>query len=215
MRVNRPPGPPLAISIIVLVAGFITAVTGGIGAAVSVVHDLGTVYKLPAYVSRHLQPGAYDVYQSRPATMTPVDVTVRAPDGNDIPTRPADRTTIDFGDTYEAVVEFTVESPGDYFLIIAGPGVGGDSIIIGRAHGGLLHTPAAWLITLGAGGLGAVIGLVLLIVGISRRDRVERQLRLAAVPSGPILVPPGWYPDPGGTARYRWWDGARWTNHTG
>lgn len=215
MRVNRPPGPPLVISIVVLVAGFMTAVAGGIGAAVSVVRDLGTINQLPAAVSRHLGPGQYDVYQSRPATLTPVDVTVRGPDGTDIPTRPADGTTIDFGDTYVAVVEFAVSSPGDYFLVIDGPGVGGDSVIVGRAHGGLVHAPAAWLIVLGAGALGAVIGLVLLIVGINRRARVARQQQLAATPTGPILIPAGWYPDPGGTARYRWWDGAKWTNHTG
>lgn len=31
-------------------------------------------------------------------------------------------------------------------------------------------------------------------------------------PSGP---PPGWYRDPQGQAAHRWWDGARWTQHTG
>ena len=26
-------------------------------------------------------------------------------------------------------------------------------------------------------------------------------------------VAPGWYPDPAGTPRTRWWDGAQWTEH--
>jgi Protein of unknown function (DUF2510) len=26
-------------------------------------------------------------------------------------------------------------------------------------------------------------------------------------------TPPGWYPDPGGPAQLRWWDGNRWTEH--
>jgi hypothetical protein len=26
-----------------------------------------------------------------------------------------------------------------------------------------------------------------------------------------FLVPPGFYPDPDGGARRRWWDGAKWT----
>lgn len=30
----------------------------------------------------------------------------------------------------------------------------------------------------------------------------------------PATAPAGWYPDAAGQARLRWWDGARWTNHT-
>jgi hypothetical protein len=30
----------------------------------------------------------------------------------------------------------------------------------------------------------------------------------------PTVAPPGWYPDPSGQAHLRWWDSARWTEHT-
>jgi len=39
---------------------------------------------------------------------------------------------------------------------------------------------------------------------------------VAAVPTGPPRPPaeaPGWYPDPWGQARIRWWDGQAWTSH--
>lgn len=35
----------------------------------------------------------------------------------------------------------------------------------------------------------------------------------AATPSPPD-IPAGWHPDPGGQRLLRWWDGARWTEHT-
>jgi len=35
-----------------------------------------------------------------------------------------------------------------------------------------------------------------------------------APPASPPMPPANWYPDPSGNARLRYWDGARWTNHT-
>jgi hypothetical protein len=37
----------------------------------------------------------------------------------------------------------------------------------------------------------------------------------AALPAGPNAPgpPAGWYPDPGGAATQRWWDGSGWTDH--
>ena len=53
--------------------------------------------------------------------------------------------------------------------------------------------------------VGAIAG------GIVYTVRRERRAKRAA----PLSVPPaGWHPDPYGQARLRWWDGARWTEHT-
>jgi hypothetical protein len=214
MRVSRPPGPPLAISIVVLVAGFVTALTGGIGSAVTAVGNLATVSGLPAVVHRHLDSGRYDVYQSAPTTLTAADVSVTAPDGTNVPVLPAQRSTFDFDRQYVAVAEFAANAAGDYVVAIRNPGSGGTHVLVARSGGDLVRAPVGWLVVLGAGGLASVVGLILIIVGVTRRDRAARVSRLAATASGPILVPAGWYPDPGGNANYRWWDGARWTDHT-
>jgi len=34
-----------------------------------------------------------------------------------------------------------------------------------------------------------------------------------APPQAPMLPPAGWYSDPSRTARLRYWDGGRWTEH--
>lgn len=45
----------------------------------------------------------------------------------------------------------------------------------------------------------------------------QAQARMASVPVQPVPTatapPPGWYADPDGGDRRRWWDGTRWTEH--
>jgi len=239
MRVNRSPGPPLVISIVVLVAGFVVALVGGIGAAVAFARSLpGSVSGLPAVVHRHFDPGRYDVYQRTgntnnsfpfsatdtfPTTLSPADVAVSAPDGTDVPVLPPSQpeAKLSFGsDSYTAVAEFSVNQAGDFVVVIRDKG-GQREVLIGRAGSDLLQAPAGWLVVFGSGGLVALVGFVMLLVGIIRRDHVARLSRAGAavapvgVPAGPVFVPAGWYPDPGGTAHWRWWDGAKWTEHTG
>lgn len=36
----------------------------------------------------------------------------------------------------------------------------------------------------------------------------------ASTPGVAAMAQPGWYPDPSGQARLRWWDGRAWTDHT-
>ena len=50
---------------------------------------------------------------------------------------------------------------------------------------------------------------MMLVVAASRRGRTP-----AYAAAGAAFTPAGWYPDPAGHARLRWWDGARWTDHS-
>ena len=34
-----------------------------------------------------------------------------------------------------------------------------------------------------------------------------------STPPPPPTIPAGWYPDPGGSAQQRYWDGTQWTEH--
>jgi len=75
-----------------------------------------------------------------------------------------------------------------------------------------------------------LIGLVLLIAGLIRGSKsgkptvappivpvpppiVPAPVETPVVPAPVRLVQPGWYDDPRGEARLRWWDGQQWTEH--
>ena len=213
----RKPGPPLAVSIVVLVVGFVVSAIGAIGTGVLFAQSIdGSVLELPTTTQRHLGTGDYNVYL-RSGDFGALDVSVTAADGASVPVHPSgsSNTSITSGsDTYDAVDEFHVSSAGSYLITISSS-AGGGRVIVARTFQSSLDKATSWLIVLGSGVPLAILGFVLLIVGIVRRDRAARVQRVAqAAAVGPILVPAGWYPDPGGVARYRWWDGARWTDHT-
>jgi hypothetical protein len=77
----------------------------------------------------------------------------------------------------------------------------------------MLWAASGFLFETGAYGLGSVIigGVILLVVRLTGAGGGA-----TGAPPAPAtpLPPPAWHPDPQGQARLRYWDGARWTEHT-
>jgi hypothetical protein len=175
-----------------------------------------------------------------PVTITPSDVEVISASGTSVPVEAMGLTeTIDRnGETFTGAVRFTVVEPGLHRIKVLG---NGQQVVVGPSIGGSFVSALAWLGLVGLGVLVAAVGLVLLIVGFVRGRRPRAVSApaggiapTAADPYGvpgavvppvpvsqpaappvaiPASAPPGWFPDPKGEARLRWWDGQQWTDN--
>lgn len=143
-------------------------------------------YKAPVTVTLRCHVGEYYVYQhigsqiSVPGfsyshsgfpTLRPDQVDVRGPDGARVATFTAEAAdTITSGSwIYLDTVGFHARTPGNYEIHISA--VSPPNVIIAPSIGSQFVRAAPWLIMVGAGGLVALIGLVVLIVSLVRRGR--------------------------------------------
>jgi hypothetical protein len=219
--VQRKPGPSLRVAIGVLVVGLVLAVPAS---AVLVSRVAGSLTSrsvaTPTAFRRHLTTGTWVVFE-RTGTRTgfggvtvtndhspelqPADVTVMAPDGGAVAVGfVGDNETITRGSAiYSGVLEFRATSSGDYVVTVTRPQL---QVIVARSLRDQLRGFLGFFAAAVLGGLLTLTGLILVIVGAVRRGRV---------PSRPAngYTPAGWYPDPSGQSRLRWWDGGRWTDH--
>jgi len=169
-----------------------------------------------------------------PGSVSPNDVAVESTSGGSVPVTASD-TSLEFSRStsrYRAAAQFQIVDDGDYLITVATPSA---RFLVVPEISGVVRHAVPWLFLLTLAGLLGVAGLVLLIVGLVRGRRgvavpvtavpvAATPVTAAPVPVSPPVVtisPPtpattaaaGWFADPGGSGRWRWWDGQRWTDH--
>jgi Protein of unknown function (DUF2510) len=213
------PGPPLLISLLIVVLGVVLAVVGGTAGISKIVNAVTSpVVLTPADIHRHLATGTYEIYVTDDviAPINPADITVTSADGQRIPINVvggSDTETLTRdGRSYVGEVTFKISDAGNYEVLVGGRS--GVPFILSNSLGDIARHAVLWLALLGFGVLVAVLGGVLVIVGSVRRHRARHPRQPVAYQpmSGP--PPPGWYADPSVPGLSRWWDGTRWTDQT-
>lgn len=180
-RTGRRPGPPLAISIAMIVVGFLVTMAAGISVVLPFVRIVTSAKTLtvPGSTRLHLSSGEYVIFEATGTTderggygrsIDTGSVRITGADGTAVAVSRAggatETITRDDQD-YTGAVEFKLPKTADYDFEIRGDAPGG--ALVGRSPTDVLRRAVPWMVIGGLGVLIGVAGIVLTIVGSIRR----------------------------------------------
>jgi hypothetical protein len=202
----RRPGPALWLSILLLVLGVAGVVASAFGIGTAVLHSIvdAPVLTSPGKEQVVCRAGTYLLYVengSNSLSATTASVTVTGPGGENVPVE-TEATSQSFkknGEQFSGELGFITSTAGTYTVSVH---TSGASVLVAPSFTTAAQENIGWIVGIFVSGILALVGFVLLIVGIVRRSRAKR-----AVPyGGPWGGPPGsaWPPQPGGPQGGAW-----------
>ena len=184
---------------------------------------IGDCYLYQRSGSESSGPG-YSLSSQGGTTLTTAEVVVMGPNRAPVPTWSGDGSeTITEGSAiYASAVGFHATVTGGYEIRINR--VTPAALVVAPSLGSAFIRAAPWLLLTGVGVVVGLLGVALLVWAARRRHATRSGPTLepvmpnagthpTVVPAGDRPPPPGWYDDPGGEHRWRWWDGHGWTAH--
>jgi hypothetical protein len=221
----KPPGPPLAVAIPLLVVGVLVAIVSVVALASAILRSVSNASTLTGPGSKTVvcRSGVYLFYtESGSNVLNQGSVAVTGPGGTAVAveTETAAESVRKNGARYSGELGFTAVHSGTYVVTLSASGV---TLVVAPSFGNSARQNLGWAAGVGLGLLATLAGLILLIVASVRRSGARKQAAQYAAdgwiggqgvglgpvpqagpqgygwsaPPGAQVGPPGWSPPAG------------------